>query len=148
MIQFQCIPFHTLTLEQLYDLMALRQAVFVVEQDCPYLDADGKDQQGWHLLGYEDGQLVAYARLLPKGVSYTDYTSMGRIVTAEQGRGKGYGRQLMKEGIKQMEQLFGTAPIKISAQTYLIHFYQSFGFQPVGAEYLEDDIPHIAMIKK
>ncbi|MEN0002930.1 MAG: GNAT family N-acetyltransferase [Bacteroidota bacterium] len=145
MLSFQCLSFPELTLDQLYALLALRQNVFVVEQDCPYLDADGKDQAAWHLLGYEGEQLVAYTRLLPKGISYSKYAAIGRVVTDQSTRGKGYGRLLMQESIKQCQLLFGESPIKISAQTYLLDFYTSLGFQAVGEPYLEDGIPHVGM---
>ena len=148
MIEFHCLHFDELSLHQLYDLMKLRQEVFVVEQDCVYLDADDKDQDSWHLMGVDDQrQLLAYCRLVKKGVSYAGYPSIGRVITAEQGRGKGYGQLLIKEAIQQCEQLFGKTALKIGAQTYLLRFYQSFGFNPVGEEYLEDGIPHIHMIR-
>lgn len=148
-LTFQCLAFEALTIHQLYDLMRLRQAVFVVEQNCPYLDLDGKDQAGWHLIGQlPEGQIVAYTRLLPKGISYDNYVSIGRVVTDETVRDKGYGKQLMTESIHWCRTLFGEAPIKISAQQYLLRFYQSFGFEVTGTPYLEDDIPHIAMILK
>ncbi len=147
-MEFQCLAFEQLNITQLYDIMALRQSVFVVEQNCPYLDADGKDPQGWHLMAKAaDGGLLAYARLLPAGVSYPEYPSIGRVVSAPQARGQGAGRALMQAAIQYCEQLFSNQPIKIGAQTYLLPFYQSFGFQPVGNIYIEDGIPHIAMIR-
>ncbi len=148
-LTFDCKPFERLSPNELYDLLRLRQEVFVVEQHCAYLDADGKDLQAWHLMGYDEaGHLAAYARLLPAGVSYADYPAIGRIVTSARWRGKGAGRRLMREAIAWMERLFGRQPIKISAQTYLIAFYRSFGFEPVGLPYLEDGIPHTAMIRQ
>ena len=126
--------------------MALRQEVFVVEQDCPYLDADGKDQNAWHLLGYDEGQLLAYARIVGKGVSYEKYPSIGRVVISKKARGLGYGKLLMQVSLRECERLFGKIDIKISAQTYLLKFYNELGFQEVGEGYLEDNIPHIAMI--
>ena len=148
MIQFSCKPFYELELEELYQIMVLRQEVFVVEQNCPYLDADGKDQSGFHLMGWDEkGTLVAYTRLLDKGIAYDNYPAIGRVVTSQQVRGSGAGKLLMKASIKAVKQLFPQQKsIKISAQCYLIRFYQSFGFQTTGEEYLEDDIPHIAMI--
>jgi ElaA protein len=146
-LQYQTLSFYDLTLDQLYALMALRQEVFVVEQNCPYLDADGADQKGWHLLGTsEEGRLLAYARLLPPGVSYTGHASIGRVITSPAARGKGYGLELMRVAIKEINRLFPGAPLKISAQCYLIRFYESLGFKTVGDSYLEDDIPHIAMV--
>ena len=148
MINFRCKPFYELTAPQLYAIMALRQEVFVVEQNCPYLDADGKDLKGWHVVGYDnDGQLVAYARLLPKGVSYENHLSIGRVVVAAHLRGSGTGRRLMITAIDYLEQYFPGNNIKISAQTYLRAFYESFGFVVSGEEYLEDGIPHFPMVR-
>lgn len=146
MTQFYCLRFDQLSLQQLYDIMALRQEVFVVEQDCVYLDADGKDQESIHLMAYsEKGQLAAYARIMPKGLRYVNYIAIGRIVSSPAHRGKGIGRLLVQECLTQIRQLFGEQAIKISAQSYLLKFYESFGFQTVGEPYLEDGIPHVAM---
>jgi ElaA protein len=146
-LYFNCLPFAKLSLQELYDSMALRQEVFVVEQDCPYLDADGKDEAGHHLLGYNaNGKLIAYTRLLPPGISYPDYASIGRVVTSPSARRTGAGRVLMRESISWCARLYGEVPVKISAQVYLTRFYESFGFEKVGAEYLEDDIPHVGMV--
>lgn len=148
-LTFYCLPFSRLSLQELYDLMHLRQEVFVVEQDCPYIDADGKDPQSYHLMGYSPkGRLLACARLLPAGVSYPGYVSIGRVVTSPAIRAQGCGQRLMRESIAWCQHLFGESPIKISAQCYLIRFYASFGFHAVGEEYLEDDIPHIAMVRE
>lgn len=148
MIAFRCKAFYELTVPQLYGIMALRQEVFVVEQNCPYLDADGKDMRGWHLVGYDDdNKLIAYARLLPKGVSYENHASIGRVATAASARRKGIGQQLMKAAINQVEQLFPGDTVKISAQSYLREFYENFGFVVSGEEYLEDGIPHFPMIR-
>ena len=144
---FECKPFYQLTHDELYQIMALRQEVFVVEQDCPYLDADGKDQSSWHLMGFDQSKkLVAYSRLVPRGISYEKYVSIGRIVSSPGVRGKGVGKKLIVESLKNIKELFREQPIKISAQCYLIKFYQSFGFETTGEEYLEDNIPHIAMV--
>jgi ElaA protein len=143
---FKCLPFEALSLTDLYEVMALRQAVFVLEQNCPYLDADGKDLKSHHLLCSDNNELVAYARLLPEGVSYDGYVSIGRVLSARGVRGSGIGRLLVQEAIRQSGRLFGPVPIKISAQSYLLTFYASFGFEPIGEEYMEDDIPHTAML--
>lgn len=143
-----CIHFNDLTIMQLYQIMALRQEVFVVEQNCPYLDADGKDLDAWHLmLLNEEDTLIAYTRLLPKGVSYENYPSIGRVVSSPSVRGSGIGKALMELSIEHMENLFGKIPIKIGAQCYLEKFYKSLGFEPQGEVYLEDGIPHMAMIR-
>lgn len=142
------MSFGELSLQQLYELLALRVEVFVIEQNCPYQDLDGKDQESMHLLGYSnDGQLVAYTRLLPKGVSYRDYPSIGRVVIAKKERGKGLGRPLMLKAIGAVQKHFGISAIKLSGQSHLQKYYQSLGFEPVGEEYLEDGIPHVAMVR-
>lgn len=147
-IQFICKGFYELSLDELYACLQLRQAVFAVEQNCPYQDADDKDQQGLHFMGWNDaGQLVAYSRILPKGVYYVDYLSIGRVTTSEKIRGSGGGKALMRETLAEIEKRFEKESIKISAQSYLIRFYRSFGFKEEGEEYLEDGIPHIAMIR-
>jgi ElaA protein len=146
-ILFKCAPFKDLSVYELYDIMALRSEVFVVEQNCAYQDADGKDLHGWHLLGLNtEGELVVYTRLLPKGVSYKNYASIGRVVNSPKVRGLGYGKILMTESIAQMKKLFPNQPVKIGAQSYLLKFYQSLGFESTGEEYLEDGIPHTSMI--
>jgi len=138
--------FQALDLQELYEAMALRQEVFVIEQNCPYLDADGKDQQSDHLLVYaENGDLAAYLRIVYAGVSYEEI-SIGRVVTAQKYRGIGLGKLLMRKGLLEVQNRFGNVPIHISAQCYLTKFYEDFGFEIVGESYLEDDIPHIGMI--
>lgn len=147
-LKYECKPFAELTPAELYEAMALRQEVFIVEQNCPYLDADGKDLQSWHLLGRDEaGVLLAYVRILPIGVSYPEYPSIGRVVTSPSARGKGYGKELMEVAIETLYRLFGPSPIKIGAQTYLLKFYESLGFRSTGEEYLEDGIPHTKMVR-
>ena len=134
---------------ELYEVLALRQEVFCVEQNCPYQDLDGKDIHARHLLiRDESGKLVAYARLLPKGVSYPEYSSIGRVVSSPTVRGQGVGQILMTQSIRLMTQYYPNDDVKIGAQSYLLKFYGSFGFEAVGEEYLEDGIPHISMILK
>ena len=140
--------FEALTPYELYNIMWLRNEVFVVEQNCVYQDADYKDQKGWHLMGEdENGQLMAYVRLLPVGVSYEKEPSIGRVVTNPAARGTGAGRELMNVAIKQCEELFGKLDIKIGAQYYLLKFYTSLGFKQTSDIYLEDEIEHIEMIR-
>ncbi len=147
MLTFTCLPFDQLTTTELYAILALRQEVFIVEQNCPYLDCDGKDQASWHLQGRNaDGQLVCYTRLLPRGVAYADYPSIGRVVSSPLARGTGAGKELMTKSIEQCRHLFGNQPIKIGAQRYLLKFYETFGFRSTGEEYMEDGIPHTKMI--
>lgn len=148
MLRYSCRSFTALSLEELYEIMALRQAVFVVEQECAYLDADGKDQQGWHVLGKnEPGEILAYTRLLPRGISYEDYASIGRVITAQKVRGTGEGRRLMEATLLHAQALWPGQTVKISAQAHLSSFYESLGFCPTGEAYLEDGIPHIGMLR-
>lgn len=148
MLEYQCLSFDQLSVDQLYDIMALRQEVFVVEQNCPYLDADGLDRAAHHILGEDaQGRILAYTRLLPPGALYPHYATIGRVVTSPRIRKAGLGRELMRYTIACVNQLYDQPDIKISAQSYLIDFYESLGFQSLGEEYLEDGIPHITMIR-
>ena len=146
MITWSTPTFAELTTIELYELLKLRVDVFVVEQTCPYPELDGKDTQHGvrHLLGYEDGQLVACARLLPAGTTY-DNVSIGRIATQAEARGAGLGHQLLTEAIKHCHTLWPNSTIDIGAQQHLEAFYQSHGFVTISEMYLEDDIPHIDM---
>lgn len=137
--------FDELSLRQLYQLLKLRQDVFVVEQNCPYLDADGDDEQAEHLFARsESGQMVAYARLY-KATEQQPYSRIGRVLTAHEVRRSGLGKELMQRAIDYLEQRTEKAPIRVGAQVYLLQFYKDFGFKPIGEEYLEDGIPHIDM---
>lgn len=144
----QFVKFDKLNIFQLYQIMDLRQEVFVVEQNCPYLDADGKDLESYHLMIWDEGQLIGYARILPKGISYNSYASLGRIATKPSFRGLSLGKELVRQSITWCEILFPNINIKISAQSHLERFYEAFGFVATGDYYLEDDIPHSAMILK
>lgn len=139
--------FGELTLDELYSILELRSKVFIVEQNCLYNDPDGKDQVAWHLIGTEEDQLIAYSRILPPGVVYTD-PAIGRVVTSPLKRKSGLGRELMTRAIKHCEDLFGKTSITLSAQAYLKKFYESLGFSAIGDEYLDDGIPHIKMTSK
>ena len=139
--------FHELTVDELYNILQLRSEVFIIEQNCVYQDVDGKDQAAWHLMGFDDSELVAYTRILSAGISYDD-PSIGRVVTLPSKRRSGLGREVMNASIAGCEKLFGKTPITLSAQSYLIHFYESLGFSTVGDQYLEDGIPHIKMTRK
>jgi len=141
--------FDELSLNQLYEIGRLRQEVFVLEQNCPYVDFDGKDQFCYHLMCFDEkNNLIAYSRIVPAGISYENYVSIGRVITSGTVRKSGMGRALMSESIKACEKIFGNGDIKIGAQTYLLKFYNSFGFESNGIEYLEDGIPHTEMIRK
>lgn len=137
-----------LSLEEFYAFSVQRIAVFVVEQDCPYQDFDGKDDVSHHLwASNSNGEVAAYLRIVKPGVSYKE-VSIGRVLTAHSARRTGVGLALMEKGVEAVMQLYGAVDIKISAQEYLINYYEKFGFKAVGEGYLEDDIPHIAMIRK
>lgn len=145
-IQWVLKRFDQLSPHQLYSILQLRNTVFVVEQNCVFQDADDKDQNSYHLMGFHENKLVAYTRLIPAGEIY-EQVSIGRVVTSHLIRGAGAGRELMKQSIDAAYALFGKQPIKIGAQLYLKKFYNSFGFEQVSEVYLEDGIEHIYMIK-
>lgn len=145
-MRFVCKSFSELSLKELYDIMVLRQEVFVVEQDCPYLDADGKDLDADHVMIYENAKLIAYTRILAAGVSYPEYTSIGRVVNSSTVRGRGIGRKLMEYSIETCLKKYPEISIKISAQVYLKTFYADLGFEDTMERYLEDNIPHMGMI--
>ena len=139
--------FEELSLTQLYDILQLRSEVFVVEQDCVYQDIDGKDQKALHILGYRDEVLVAYTRCFDKGY-YFEEAAIGRVIVKENYRKYGYGHEILKSSINAIKERFKTEKIKLSAQQYLIEFYKAHGFKTTGEGYLEDGIPHIAMLKE
>ena len=140
--------FSELSVADLYELLRLRSLIFHVEQNCAYCDLDNKDQNALHLMGYDEkSNLVAYARILPAGISYKE-VSIGRVVTAAGYRGKGAGKEIMKASLKIIQELYGNVPVRIGAQCYLDKFYRELGFVPQGDQYLEDNIPHIEMLKK
>ena len=140
---WQVLEWEEISLDVLHDIFSLRSEVFVVEQNCVYQDIDGKDTKATHVLGYINNELVAYSRFFKAGI-YFSQASFGRTVVKENHRGKGYGHELVAYTLKAMG---GNEEIKISAQQHLSSFYQSHGFVSKGAPYLEDGIPHIAMIK-
>lgn len=143
-MEWKCQHFDQLSPVELYAVLRLRSEVFVVEQNCVFLDMDDKDQQCWHVSGYENGKLVAYTRLVPPGISYPE-PSIGRVVTTPTMRGSGIGRILMQYSIEKIFSIFGKQCIKIGAQLYLKKFYESLGFSVSGPVYLEDGIDHVEM---
>lgn len=138
--------FYDLNVIELYELLRLRSEIFVVEQNCVFLDQDNKDQQCNHLLVFSEGKLAAYARIVPPGLSYKE-ASIGRVVSSDLVRGKGFGHKVMELAIEACEDLFGRTPIRIGAQCYATGFYESLGFQKDGDVYDEDGIDHIEMIR-
>lgn len=144
---FKCVGFDGLTTNELYEILRLRAEVFVVEQQCPYLDLDRHDYKARHLLMLSDAhELIGYTRLFAPNDYYIDFSSIGRVVNSPSVRGMGLGKILMAESIHRAKQLYPQQPIKIGAQTYLLKFYSSLGFVSTGDEYLEDGIPHTYMI--
>ena len=140
-------PFNELSILELYNLLQLRSEVFVVEQDCVYQDIDGKDQNALHVIGYKNDRIVAYTRLFKPG-DYFKASSIGRVVVAKNQRQFKYGYDIMEASIKAIKTHFNVTEIQISAQCYLKNFYNNLEFFEIGEEYLEDGIPHIAMLYK
>jgi len=146
-MHWQIKPFEALSTQELYLILQLRVEVFVVEQNCPYQDVDGKDERSIHLWASDAaGQVLAYCRLLPAGISYAE-PSIGRVANALSARGKGLGREMMQRAIQYITETWAEPAIRISAQCYLENFYTSLGFVTTGVPYLEDDIPHINMLR-
>lgn len=139
--------FASLTVHELYAILALRQRVFAVEQACAYLDCDGHDQRAIHVWSSNGGALAAYARVLPPGEKFAE-ASIGRVVSAPEARRSGAGRAIVARSIAVVKRRFGDVPIRISAQSYLERFYTELGFTRVGDEYFEDNIPHIEMLRR
>jgi ElaA protein len=147
MLKIKVKSFDELTKHELYDVLQLRSAVFVVEQDCVYQDMDGKDKKALHVLGFKETRLVAYTRIFKSGI-YFNEASIGRVVVAKNQRHHKFGYDIMEASIKAIKKNYNETLIKISAQCYLKNFYNNIGFREVGQEYLEDGIPHIGMIKE
>ena len=139
--------FNSISKVELYDVLSLRQRVFIIEQDCFYEDLDYSDQDANHLLLYKDNKLIAYSRVFPPGIKY-DAASIGRIVTDLDYRGRGYGKIITQESIQFLKNNFPESDISISAQYRLVDFYENLGFEREGNVYLEDDIDHIKMTLK
>lgn len=139
--------FESLKIQELYDILALRESIFIVEQDVPYIDIDGKDMRCTHLMGYLDNELVAYLRMVPKGLFKPDSFSIGRVVLKQSLRGGKIAHTLVGLGLEYLDSIRQGAPICISSQLYLKNFYSKFGFVAEGQPYIEDRIPHIAMTR-
>ncbi|MEO8414407.1 MAG: GNAT family N-acetyltransferase [Ginsengibacter sp.] len=147
MINWQCKSFNELTNEELYKIIQLRIEVFSVEQNVVYQDCDNKDFNSYHFIGTLNDEIIAYSRILPPGIAYTAAASIGRVVTSQNVRGQSLGKQLFEKSLEQLYILFGHIPVIISAQVYLIKFYENFSFTLKGDTYIEDSIPHITMVK-
>lgn len=137
--------FNELTTMELYRILRARAEIFVVEQDCVYQDLDNKDLNAWHVWYEDEDGVAAYCRVLDKGVSYENEGSIGRVITVKRGTGLGY--KVMMEGIRIAEEKFGQTSLRISAQQYAQGFYEKCGFVRVSEPYLEDDIPHVQMVR-
>lgn len=145
-MQIAVKSFEEIATEEIYKILQLRVAVFVVEQQCVYQDIDGKDQNALHVIGSWNDEVVAYTRVFAGG-DYLEYPSIGRVVVHKDHRTFGYGKAIMNASIEAIKENFNTSNIQLSAQTYLRKFYHDLGFKEIGEEYLEDGIPHIMMEK-
>ena len=149
MIDWIWLPYDALSRDQLFEIIYVRQAVFVVEQDCAYQDADRWDAISWHLFTCDPApprHVIAYARVVPPGHRFAE-PSIGRVLTAPSARRSGLGRELMSKAIAQTATLYPQTAIRISAQQYLEPFYTEFGFRTVSEPYAEDGIPHVEMLR-
>ncbi|NFS08627.1 GNAT family N-acetyltransferase [Clostridium botulinum] len=146
-MEWKLKKFKELSVEEMYEILRVRDQVFIVEQECPYQDIDSKDKNAYHLIAHDNDAIIAYLRILEKGVSY-DEISIGRVLINKDYRGKGLARKLMLKAIEFIENNMNEKEIKISAQAYLLDFYRSLGFNEVSEIYLEDNIPHIDMLYK
>jgi ElaA protein len=144
-MHWQWSPFDALSLTDLYAVMRLRQEVFVVEQDCAYLDADGEDPTCLHLLGWDGDTLIAYARVFPPGASTRPEAIIGRVVVQGARRKEGLGRAVMVEAHRRVAETWSHPPIWLSAQAHLEPWYGSLGYAVCGPGYDEDGIPHLPM---
>lgn len=146
-VQWQCLHFENMSNIQVYQVLQLRSAVFVLEQTCAFLDPDDKDSNCYHVMGFINKQLVATSRLLPPNLAYPQM-SIGRVATHIDYRRTGIGKKLMQHSIDYCERLFAKGDIKIGAQLYLRTFYETFGFVKTSEVYLEDGIEHIEMLRR
>ena len=145
-MNWTCLRFRELGVDNLYDALALRCRVFILEQGA-FLDTDGVDRESWHLLGRdEEGELQAYLRIVDPGLKYAE-PSIGRVITSPETRGTGLGQHLMTEGVARCAALWPGHAVRIGAQARLERFYNGFGFERHGADYIEDGIPHVEMVR-
>lgn len=147
--KFICKTFEDLSNTDLYEILALRQNIFIVEQNCIFQDLDFKDQAAHHcILRDEQNNLLAYTRIFDADIYYENYCSIGRVVASAKFRGNANGKKIMQYSIDQIKILYGEKPIKIGAQTYLKVFYEQLGFKSINQDYIEDGIPHMLMVKE
>jgi ElaA protein len=146
-ILWTILHFNDLSIQQLFDLLKLRTEVFVVEQNCPYQEVDDKDLSAYHIMGYSNKkELIAIARILPKGISYAEI-SIGRVAVKQAHRNKGLAHELNERSIRFIENRLLATSIRLSAQSHLRSFYEKHRFKVVSEEYLEDGIPHVEMLR-
>ena len=144
--EHQVKSFQELSLEEFHDIIALRIQIFIIEQNCPYQEVDGKDKLAHHLFfKNEMDEIIAVTRILPQGISYNE-VAIGRVVVHENYRGTGLGNQLMAQSMKFVRDKYGEVPVRLSAQKHLENYYGNHGFKSTGKEYLEDGIPHVEML--
>ncbi len=143
---WRLLAFDDLRVSELHEVLRLRSAVFVVEQNCVFQDIDGADPKAMHLLGVQHGELQAYARCFEAGVKFPE-ASFGRVLTRQSARGTGLGHALVEQAINAISQLWGPQPIRIGAQTHLAGFYAKHGFDDVGKPYMEDGIAHLELLR-
>ena len=144
--EHQVKSFQELSLEVFHDIIALRIQIFIIEQNCPYQEVDGKDKLAHHLFfKNEMDEIIAVTRILPQGISYEE-VAIGRVVVHEEYRGTGLGNQLMADSMNFVRDKYGEVPVRLSAQKHLENYYGNHGFKSTGKEYLEDGIPHVEML--
>lgn len=144
--EHQVKSFQELSLEEFHDIIALRIQIFIIEQNCPYQEVDGKDKLAHHLFfKNEMDEIIAVTRILPQGISYEE-VAIGRVVVHEDYRGTGLGNQLMADSMNFVRDKYGEVPVRLSAQKHLENYYGNHGFKSTGKEYLEDGIPHVEML--
>ena len=144
--EHQVKSFQELSLEEFHDIIALRIQIFIIEQNCPYQEVDGKDKLAHHLFfKNEMDEIIAVTRILPQGISYAE-VAIGRVVVHEDYRGTGLGNQLMSDSMNFVRDKYGEVPVRLSAQKHLENYYGNHGFKSTGKEYLEDGIPHVEML--
>jgi len=145
-MEFTVKTLDQLTPRECHDILQLRVDIFVVEQNCPYSEIDGKDPKCLHIFNAVDGEIASYARMVPPGLSYESEASIGRVVVRDKFRQDRLGVKLMVNAVEATKKQWPNYNIRISAQAHLQHFYNLIGFKTVSEEYLEDNIPHVEML--